>query len=96
MDRCAFQCITGLSPRYTANSKDCWVSVSVDVHKQCREAPRENDLGFSSAGWPCRAAFLFLVPAWRDLFNLPEIVKNPKESANLALALGVGSWHKVS
>lgn len=35
---------------------------------------------------------------WPDLFNLPEIVKNPRGNTNLAVALdiGSGSEHKIS
>lgn len=32
-----FQCFIGLFPRFTIGSKDCWVSISVDVHKRHRE-----------------------------------------------------------
>lgn len=32
---------------------------------------------------------------WPDLFSLPEIVKNPRGNTDLAVALDIGSGHKI-
>lgn len=63
------------------------MSISVDVQKRYREG--ELSQGFlSEISLQC---FFSVLGDWPDLFNLPEIVKNPRGSANLAQALGVGS-----